>query len=62
MTMIQIQDALIARLLKAKLQMNKTNAQKIARHQLEAKGYTDAEARQIVRDAVQMADLERGCA
>lgn len=59
MNMIQIQDALIAKLLRSSRAMHVANAQRYAREQLESKGYTDTEARQIVLDALDMAHLEQ---
>jgi hypothetical protein len=56
MTMIQIQDKLIARIVnhrgKKAAGLNYANAQVVARKALLAKGYTDSEASIIIRDAL----------
>jgi hypothetical protein len=57
-TQIEIQDQLIARLHAARHNMTRANARASARRQLLAKGYTDAEARVIVQDAVDVFYLE----
>jgi hypothetical protein len=61
MTMIQIQDTLIAQIQRATHNMHVTNARARARRALCALGYTDTEARAIVRDADDMAHLLRLC-
>ena len=59
MTMIEIQDALIAKVLRSKKQMHVANAQMHAERLLIAKGYTATEAAAITRQALEMAALEQ---
>lgn len=59
MTTIQIQEALITRYLRGPWSMHRATAQAAARKQLIAKGYTENEAQLIVKDAVDVAILQK---
>lgn len=55
MTQKEIKGALIAKVLRATLSMHKINAQRIARKQLRAKGYSDSEALTFIDEALDAA-------
>lgn len=59
MSMIQIQDELIAKVLRNPKAIHMANAQRHAERLLMAKGYTASQAADITRQALDMASLER---